>query len=43
MIGDYCNIEDGVVVQPGTLVGNYTHIRSLKVVSENTIDRSLIA
>lgn len=42
MVGDHCEIEDGVVVQPGILLGNYTQVRPLKIVSESTTDRSLI-
>lgn len=42
MVGDHCQIDDSVVLQPGVLLGNYTQVRSLKVVSENTPDRSLI-
>jgi UDP-N-acetylglucosamine diphosphorylase/glucosamine-1-phosphate N-acetyltransferase len=42
MIGDHCEIEDSVIVQPGVLLGNYTRVRPLKVVGESTADRSLI-
>ncbi|MEW6143292.1 MAG: bifunctional sugar-1-phosphate nucleotidylyltransferase/acetyltransferase [Chloroflexota bacterium] len=43
MIGDHCEIEDSVVVQPGVLLGNYSQVRPLRVISESTPDRSLIA
>ncbi|MCX8126870.1 MAG: sugar phosphate nucleotidyltransferase, partial [Dehalococcoidia bacterium] len=42
MIGDYCEIEDSVIVQPGVIIGNYNQIRPLKVVTEKTPDRSLL-
>ena len=42
MLGEGCNLEDGVVAQPGTMIGNYSQLRALKVVSGNIPDGSLV-
>jgi NDP-sugar pyrophosphorylase family protein len=42
MIGEAAEIEDNVIVQPGVIIGNHTHIRPLKVIVESIPDRSLV-
>jgi acetyltransferase-like isoleucine patch superfamily enzyme len=42
MLGEDCNVEDGVIVQPGTMIGNYSQLRASKIVSGNIPDRSLV-
>lgn len=42
MLGEGCNIEDSVVAQPGTMIGNHSQLRALKVVSGTIPDGSLL-
>jgi glucose-1-phosphate thymidylyltransferase len=42
MLGEDCTVESGVVAQPGAIIGNYSHIRALKVISGTLPDRSLV-
>ncbi len=42
MLGEGCNIGNSVVAQPGVIVGNYTQIQALKLVSGRLPDRSLV-
>lgn len=42
MVGEYCHIEDNVIIQPGIIIGNYCQIGALKVVGQNLSDRSLV-
>ena len=42
MLGESCGLGNSVVAQPGTIVGNYSQIQSLKLVSGRLPDRSLV-
>ncbi|MBI2288179.1 MAG: NTP transferase domain-containing protein [Chloroflexi bacterium] len=42
MLGTGCNLGSGVVAQPGVVVGNYSQVQALKVVSGKLADRSLV-
>jgi glucose-1-phosphate thymidylyltransferase len=42
MVGEDCIIETGVVAEPGTVVGNLSHIRPLKVISGRLPDKSIV-
>ena len=42
MLGEGCNIGNSVVAQPGVIVGNYTQVQALKVISGRLPDRSLV-
>jgi NDP-sugar pyrophosphorylase family protein len=42
MLGEECILGNNVVAQPGTIVGNYSQVRSLKLVSGRLPDRSLV-
>jgi len=42
MLGEGCSIGSSVVAQPGVIVGNYSQIQSLKVISGRLPDRSLV-
>jgi NDP-sugar pyrophosphorylase family protein len=42
MLGEGCNIEDSVIAQPGTMIGNYSQLRALKIASGSIPDRSLV-
>jgi UDP-N-acetylglucosamine diphosphorylase / glucose-1-phosphate thymidylyltransferase / UDP-N-acetylgalactosamine diphosphorylase / glucosamine-1-phosphate N-acetyltransferase / galactosamine-1-phosphate N-acetyltransferase len=42
MIGESCSFGHGVITQPGAIVGNYSQVRSLKVVSGNLPERSMV-
>ncbi len=41
-IGGDCNIEDGVLIHPGVIVGNGASIRSMKVITENIPEKSWV-
>ena len=43
MIGEGCEISNGVVAQPGVIAGNYCKVKSLKTISGTIIDRSIVA
>jgi glucose-1-phosphate thymidylyltransferase len=42
LIGEGCEINNGVVAQPGLIAGNYCRVKSLKTVSGTLADKSLI-
>ncbi|MBA7626090.1 Bifunctional protein GlmU [subsurface metagenome] len=42
MLGEGCTLGNSVVAQPGVIVGNYSQIRSLKLISGRLPDRSLV-
>ncbi len=42
MLGEGCTLGDSVVAQPGVIVGNYSQIRSMKLLSGRLPDRSLV-
>ncbi len=42
MLGEGCNIGSGVVAQPGAIVGNYSRVQALKLISGRLPDRSLV-
>jgi glucose-1-phosphate thymidylyltransferase len=42
MLGEGCNLGNGVVAQPGVIVGNHSQIQALKVIGGRLPDKSLI-
>jgi UDP-N-acetylglucosamine diphosphorylase/glucosamine-1-phosphate N-acetyltransferase len=42
MLGEDCMIESSVVAQPGVIVGNYSQIQTMKMISGRLPDRSLV-
>jgi len=42
MVGEGCNLGNSVVAQPGVIVGNYSQIQALKLISGRLPDRSLV-
>ena len=42
MLGEGCRIGNHVVAQPGVIVGNYTQVQSLKLLSGQMPDKSLV-
>jgi UDP-N-acetylglucosamine diphosphorylase/glucosamine-1-phosphate N-acetyltransferase len=42
MLGEDCTIESSVVAQPGVIVGNYSQIQTMKMISGRLPDRSLV-
>ena len=42
MIGEHCNFGSGVVITPGTIVGNNCQVKSLKVLAESLSDESIV-
>ena len=42
MIGEDCTIGSGVVTQPGVIIGNYSQIQMMKIISGRLPDRSLV-
>jgi len=42
MLGEGCNIGSSVVAQPGVIVGNYSQIQALKLISGRLPDKSLV-
>lgn len=42
MLGSGCKLGSSVVAQPGTVVGNYSQVQSLKLISGRLPDRSLV-
>ncbi len=42
MLGEGCSLGNNVVAQPGVIVGNYSQIQSLKLISGRLPDRSLV-
>ena len=41
-VGEDCNIEDGVLVQPGVMVGDGARIKSMKVIAGNIPEKSWV-
>ena len=42
MLGEGCSLGNSVVAQPGVIIGNYSRIKALKLVSGRLPDRSLV-
>ncbi len=42
MLGEGCRLDNGVVAQPGVIVGNYSQIQSMKLISGRLPDKSLV-
>ena len=42
MLGEGCNLGSNVVAQPGVILGNYSQVQALKVISGRLPDRSLV-
>ena len=42
MLGEGCNIDEGVIVKPGVIIGNHCHIAAMRVVREKPPDGSLV-
>ena len=42
MLGEDCSLSSNVVAQPGVIVGNYSQIQALKLISGRLPDRSLV-
>jgi len=42
MLGEGCSLGNGVVAQPGVIIGNYSQIQALKLISGRLPDRSLV-
>jgi UDP-N-acetylglucosamine diphosphorylase/glucosamine-1-phosphate N-acetyltransferase len=42
MLGEDCSVDSNVVAQPGVIVGNYSQIQMMKMISGRLPDRSLV-
>ena len=42
MLGGGCSLGSGVVAQPGVIVGNYSQVQAMKLISGRLPDRSLV-
>ena len=42
MLGEDCQLSNGVVAEPGVIVGNYSQIQTMKLISGKLPDRSLV-
>jgi len=42
MLGVGCNLGNGVVAQPGVIVGNYTRVQAMKLIHGNLPDKSSV-
>jgi UDP-N-acetylglucosamine diphosphorylase/glucosamine-1-phosphate N-acetyltransferase len=42
MLGEGCSLGNGVVAQPGVVVGNHSRVQALKLISGRLPDRSLV-
>ena len=42
MLGEDCRLSNGIVAQPGVIVGNYSQIQAMKLISGRLPDRSLV-
>ncbi|MEE9399548.1 MAG: bifunctional sugar-1-phosphate nucleotidylyltransferase/acetyltransferase, partial [Dehalococcoidales bacterium] len=42
MVGEGCHLGNSVVAQPGVIVGNYSQVEALKLISGRLPDRSLV-
>ena len=42
MLGEGCSLGNGVVAQPGVIVGNYSQVQALKLISGRLPDKSLV-
>jgi len=42
MVSEGCHLDNSVIAQPGVIVGNYSQIKALKIISGRLPDRSLV-
>jgi len=42
MLGEGCNLGNGVVAQPGLILGNYSQVKALKLISGRLPDKGLV-
>jgi UDP-3-O-[3-hydroxymyristoyl] glucosamine N-acyltransferase len=42
MLGEYCNMDGGVNINPGVLVGNHTQVKAMKLLERDIPDGSLV-
>ena len=42
MLGAGCNLENSVIAQPGVIMGNYSQVQAMKLVSGKLPDRSSV-
>ena len=42
IMGEDCRLSSGIIAQPGAIVGNYSEVQALKIISGRIPDRSLI-
>jgi len=42
MLGEGCSLGNGVVAQPGVIIGNYSQVQALKLISGRLPDKSLV-
>lgn len=42
IIGNYSELADNVIVDPGVIIGNHCHVKPMKVISENIPDGALV-
>jgi len=42
MLGESCSLGNGVVAQPGVIVGNYSQVQAMKLISGRLPDKSLV-
>ena len=42
MLGEGCRLSNGVIAQPGVIVGNYSQVQAQKLISGRLPDRSLV-
>ncbi len=42
MVGEGCRLESHIVARPGVIIGNYSRIQSLKVISGKLPDKSIV-
>jgi len=42
MLGEGCSLGNNVVAQPGVIIGNYSQVQALKLISSRLPDRSLV-
>ena len=42
MLGGGCNLGNGVVAQPGVIIGNHSQIQAMKLISGKLPDKSFV-
>jgi len=42
MLGEGCNLGNGVIAQPGLILGNYSQVKALKLISGRLPDKGLV-